>query len=214
MPLCLPTYFQRGLGFFCVCVTQNFPYLILKPPMDYRWDVITEAPLVNMGPISGPRHLFLRGPRSLTPLRTRPLPPVAAQKPGKCRKLEDTPQRKRIVHNQGQRKAPPASAPNQAPGHGVPQGQTKRTQVQQGGQARGRQRCGSSRGRTLAKETLWGQHRSPSDRQVSGLGTSSPGHNVSTWRSPAGPPERRVSGTPVWGSSEQHPSWAAGAPLT
>ena len=40
------------------------------------------------------------------------------------------------------------------------------------------QRCGSSWGRTPAKETLWRQRWSPSDWQVSGLGTSSPGENV------------------------------------
>ena len=76
------------------------------------------------------------------------------------------------------------------------------------------QRCGSSQGRTLAKETLWRQHWSPSERQVSGLGTSSPGENVRTWRSNAGPLERRVMGTPNWENSEQHPSQVAGAPLT
>ena len=31
---------------------------------------------------------------------------------------------------------------------------------------------------------------------------------------PTGPLERRVLGTPVWENSEQHPSQAAGAPIT
>ena len=69
-------------------------------------------------------------------------------------------------------------------------------------------------GKGSGKETLGRQCWSPSDRQVSGLGTSSPGENVRKQRSDAGPLERRVTGTPVWDNSERHPSQATGAPIT
>lgn len=76
------------------------------------------------------------------------------------------------------------------------------------------QRHRSSQGRTLAKETLWRQHWSPSHRLESGLGTSSPRENVRKQRFNVDALERRVMGTPVWENSEQHLSQALGAPLT
>ena len=47
-----------------------------------------------------------------------------------------------------------------------------------------RQRCGTSRGGTRARETQGRQRWSPSDGQVSGLGTSHPGDKVRKHRSP------------------------------
>ena len=89
------------------------------------------------------------------------------QKPGKCRKLADTPQRaKALLTTQGQRKVSPASGPNRAPSHWVPQGprpNTCKSKGEDGHAGSMCQRCASSQGRAPAKETLWRKHWSRSD---------------------------------------------------
>ena len=159
--------FSKGTLFFCVYLTQHLPYSILKSLMDCRSDMIIETTLGIRGTISGPRPLFLLGHHGLTSDRKQLALPVTHKKPGKCRMRVDTPQRaKALLTTQGQRKVSPASGPNRAPSNWVPQGQRPNTCKSKGEERHAGsmcQRCGSSRGRAPAKETLWGVHWSRSD---------------------------------------------------
>ena len=102
---------------------------------------------------------------------------------------------------QGQ-KSSQVSGPNNAPKPVRSPGWRPDPSQSKGGGPHGsrRQRCGASRGGTQASETRWRQCWSPSDGQISGLGTGSPGDNVrkprpqpipsektSSCRGPAGP---------------------------
>lgn len=105
--------------FFFLCFFDvEFPLCHTEIPdgLQMRWN--HRSPLEVMGPMMGPRPLFLLGHHNLTPERTQLLPPVACTH---ARGI-DTPQGKHITTIQGQRKLSPVSGPNQAPSHRVPQG--------------------------------------------------------------------------------------------
>ena len=119
-------------------------------------------------------------------------PPVAQTETGRCRRSDGhTTEGRTSLTTQGQ-KGSQASGPNNAPNQCVPWdgGQTRPSP--RGGSPHGsrRQRCGASRGGTRASETQGTQRWSPSDGQVSGLGTGSPGGNVRKQRPQQIPSEK------------------------
>ena len=128
--------------------------------------------------------------------------PIAQTETGRCRRLDGhTTEGRASLMTQGQ-KSSQVSGPNNAPKPVRSPGWRPDPSQSKGGGPHGsrRQRCGASRGGTQASETRWRQCWSPSDGQISGLGTGSPGDNVrkprpqpipsektSSCRGPAGP---------------------------
>ena len=144
-------------------------------------------------------------------------PPVAQTESGRCRSPDGhTTEGRASLTTQGQNGSQ-ASGPINAPNQCVPRDGGQTFPSPRGGDPHGsrRQRCGTSRGGTRVAETRGRQRWSPSDGQVSGLGTGSlsvhvrkqrpqpiPSEKSSSCRAPAGPilgepPEPRVGPSPA-----------------
>ena len=107
-------------------------------------------------------------------------PPVAQTETGRCRSPDGhTTEGRASLTTQGQNGSQ-ASGPNNAPNQCVPRDGGQTCPSPRGGDPHGsrRQRCGTSRGGTRVAETRGRQWWSPSDGQVSGLGTGSLGVHV------------------------------------
>ena len=156
--------FSNRTPYVCVYLTQNSPISVLKSLKDERGDH-NRGPLNKYGHTLVVETLIFLGPHSQTPGKNPDsgflLWPT--QKQGKCRKLEDTPRRAEALSQ------PKARERFHKPlvqtllhVHGVHRDRDQHTHVQGEGRTQGVcVRDGSSRGGTLAKETLWGSAGHP-----------------------------------------------------